>query len=91
MTTIEALSETKPKTIPDALKKHNCLLNSLKYHVKTAKDEDEKKAVLNKINSIKLVYNLSATLDKYSQSLEHLDVDYIEDLNQIIDRIKTML
>ena len=76
------------KIVSEGLKKHNATVNLLRYHVKIAKDENEKQLVQNKINTIKLIYNINATIDKYGVNIEKIDGRYKEEFEAIFERLK---
>ena len=79
------------KIISEGLKKHNGRLNMLKYHVKTAKDEDERQLVQNEINTIKLVYNLNQIIDRFGSRVEKIDERYKEEFEAIFERLKELI
>lgn len=79
------------KIVSESLKKHNATLNLLKYHVKKAKDEDERLIVQNEINTLKLIYNINTAIDKFEGNIERIDEKYKNELETIIERLRSKI
>ena len=70
---------------------YNNKRNMLNYHVKTAKNEEERNKVMNTINSLKFIYNLNTIVNQYLKIDKIEDEEQKETLKGIISRLSALI